>query len=225
VSCFIRAPRNPSALFFKVPTVTTGAYMKGNTCFRRDLQRLWENRPEPKEFAPLFRMRIFFHARGIHWLTAYRLKRATHYLYQSNKPLWFIPYLFVSIAYVLACIHYGINIESPQDLGAGLSIDNPSCIFIGGVIGEDCTIHQCTTIGYGYSKGKAGIPRIGDNVWIGPGVVISGKISIGSHSTILGGSIVTDDIPEGALAMGNPCRVVMPSFDNTSLRRKTETRS
>ena len=193
--------------------------MKGKASFRRDLQRLWESCPEPEGLALPSKIRIFMHNRGIHWLSTYRLKRATHYLYQSNKPLWFIPYLFVSILYLLSCTFYGFNIESPQDLGPGLFIGNPSCILIGGVIGENCSIHQCTTIGYGYSKGKEGIPVIGDSVWIGPNVVITGKISIGSYSTILGGSIVTDDIPEKAVAMGNPCRTIASDSGNESLHR------
>ena len=49
---------------------------------------------------------------------------------------------------------------------------------------------------------------IGDNVWIGGGVSIIGGVNIGKNSIIGAGSVVTKDIPEGVLAVGNPCRVV-----------------
>lgn len=50
--------------------------------------------------------------------------------------------------------------------------------------------------------------EIGDNVWIGGGVSIIGGVKIGKNSIIGAGSVVTKDIPEGVLAVGNPCRVV-----------------
>ncbi len=49
---------------------------------------------------------------------------------------------------------------------------------------------------------------IGDNVWIGGGVNIVGGVTIGKDSVIGAGSVVTRDIPEGVVAVGNPCRVV-----------------
>ena len=50
--------------------------------------------------------------------------------------------------------------------------------------------------------------RIGDNVWIGAGAVILPGVSIGNNAVIGAGSIVTKDIPDNALAVGNPCRVL-----------------
>ena len=49
---------------------------------------------------------------------------------------------------------------------------------------------------------------IGDNVWIGGGVSIIGGVTIGKDSVIGAGSVVVHDIPEGVVAVGNPCRVV-----------------
>lgn len=50
--------------------------------------------------------------------------------------------------------------------------------------------------------------HIGNNVWIGAGVIIVPGISIGENSVIGAGSIVTKDIPENVVAVGNPCRVI-----------------
>ncbi|MGC1306511.1 MAG: sugar O-acetyltransferase [Phormidesmis sp.] len=50
--------------------------------------------------------------------------------------------------------------------------------------------------------------RIGDNAWIGGGVIICPGVSIGENTTIGAGSVVTKDIPSNAIAVGNPCRVI-----------------
>ena len=49
---------------------------------------------------------------------------------------------------------------------------------------------------------------IGDNVWIGGNSVICPGVRIGHNVTIGAGSVVTKDIPDNVLALGNPCQVV-----------------
>jgi galactoside O-acetyltransferase len=49
--------------------------------------------------------------------------------------------------------------------------------------------------------------HIGNNVWIGSGVIIVPGITIGDNSVIGAGSIVTKDIPANVVAYGNPCRI------------------
>jgi len=49
---------------------------------------------------------------------------------------------------------------------------------------------------------------IGDNVWIGGNAVIMPGVVIGDNVTIGAGSVVTRSIPDGVVAVGNPCRVV-----------------
>ncbi len=59
-----------------------------------------------------------------------------------------------------------------------------------------------------------GIPiTIGDNVWIGGNVVICPGVNIGSGSVIGAGSVVTRDVPEYVIAVGNPCRVLRKITD------------
>ncbi len=54
-----------------------------------------------------------------------------------------------------------------------------------------------------------GIPiTIGDNVWIGGNVVINPGVTIGNNVVIGAGSIVTKNIPDNVIAVGNPCKVV-----------------
>jgi maltose O-acetyltransferase len=49
---------------------------------------------------------------------------------------------------------------------------------------------------------------IGDNVWIGGNVVINPGVTIGNNVVIGAGSIVTKNIPDNVIAVGNPCKVV-----------------
>lgn len=50
--------------------------------------------------------------------------------------------------------------------------------------------------------------HIGQNVWIGAGVIVMPGVTIGDNSVIGAGSVVTNDIPANSVAMGTPCRVI-----------------
>ena len=52
--------------------------------------------------------------------------------------------------------------------------------------------------------------HIGKNCWLGAGVIVLPGVTIGDHSVIGAGSIVTRDIPANVVAVGNPCRVLHP---------------
>jgi maltose O-acetyltransferase len=49
---------------------------------------------------------------------------------------------------------------------------------------------------------------IGDNVWVGGGVIVCPGVTIGDNSVIGAGSVVTRDIPANVVAVGNPARVL-----------------
>lgn len=49
---------------------------------------------------------------------------------------------------------------------------------------------------------------IGDNVWLGGGVVVCPGVTIGADTVVGAGAVVTKDLPAGVLALGNPARVV-----------------
>jgi maltose O-acetyltransferase len=49
---------------------------------------------------------------------------------------------------------------------------------------------------------------IGDNVWLGGGVIVCPGVTIGDNSVIGAGSVVTRDIPANVVAVGSPARVV-----------------
>jgi maltose O-acetyltransferase len=85
-------------------------------------------------------------------------------------------------------------------------------------IGEDCQIGpnvQLLTPTHPVDprprrdKLEAALPiDIGDNVWLGGGVIVCPGVSIGDNSVVGAGSVVTRDIPANAVAVGNPARVL-----------------
>lgn len=85
-------------------------------------------------------------------------------------------------------------------------------------IGDDCLIGpdvQLLTpthpVAPGPRRDKLEAARpitIGDNVWLGGGVIVCPGVTIGDDSVIGAGSVVTRDVPAGVVAVGNPARVV-----------------
>jgi len=59
-----------------------------------------------------------------------------------------------------------------------------------------------------------GLPiTIGNDVWFGGNVVVNPGVTIGSNVVIGSGSVVTKDIPDGVVAVGNPCHVLRKITD------------
>ena len=55
---------------------------------------------------------------------------------------------------------------------------------------------------------ESGSPiTIGDNVWLGGGVIVCPGVSIGDDTVVGAGSVVTRDLPSGVVAFGNPARI------------------
>jgi len=85
-------------------------------------------------------------------------------------------------------------------------------------IGEDCQIGpnvQLLTPTHPIEpqprrdKLEAAAPiTIGDNVWLGGGVIVCPGVTIGDNSVVGAGAVVTRDIPANVVAVGNPARVV-----------------
>lgn len=50
--------------------------------------------------------------------------------------------------------------------------------------------------------------RIGKNCWLGAGVILLPGVTVGDNVVIGAGSVVTNDLPDNVVAVGNPCRVL-----------------
>ncbi len=59
---------------------------------------------------------------------------------------------------------------------------------------------------------------IGDNVWLGGGVIVCPGVTIGENTVIGAGSVVTKDIPANVIAVGNPARVIREIGERDAVR-------
>ncbi|TSK06246.1 MAG: hypothetical protein FPO08_13930 [Geobacter sp.] len=75
-------------------------------------------------------------------------------------------------------------------------------------MGECCNLSQGVTIGQAGRGAQQFVPVIGDRVYIGPGAKIFGKVSIGSDVAIGANAVVTKDLPDNAVAVGIPAKVI-----------------
>lgn len=105
---------------------------------------------------------------------------------------------------------YGIRIAVTTKIGAGLFIGNYSGIFVNtrAVIGKNFNISQGVVIGEANRGHRKGTAVIGDNVYVGPGAKIVGKVQIGDNVAIGANCVVVKDIPDNAVVVGVPGRII-----------------
>lgn len=109
-----------------------------------------------------------------------------------------------------ACWRYGIEIYESAKLGRRILFEHPSGIVIHGdsVIGDDVVIRQQVTLGIRRLDRLHDAPVIGNNVDIGAGAKILGRVVVGDGAAIGANAVVLEDVPPGALAVGVPARIV-----------------
>lgn len=71
-------------------------------------------------------------------------------------------------------------------------------------LGDNCKLYPGLVVG----STPEGVPTIGNNVWIGPGVKIVGKIFIGDNVIIAPNSVVQKNIPSNVIVGGIPAKVI-----------------
>lgn len=111
---------------------------------------------------------------------------------------------------------YGFNIHVGENFFANFNLvilDEAEVTFGNNVfIGPNCSFytaaHPLDTERRDANIEKALPITVGDSVWFGGNVTVLPGVTIGSHTTIGAGSVVTHDIPGHVVAVGNPCHVI-----------------
>lgn len=139
-----------------------------------------------------------------------KIYRKTEYLYNCKSSDNFFSKLILLIYRIrLRQIQLKLGFSLPLNVfGKGLSIPhygniivNPAC-----KIGDNCRIHAGVNIGA--SGGSLKAPIIGDNVYIGPGAIIFGDITIAENVSVGANSTVNRNIQErNVMVAGSPASI------------------
>lgn len=150
-----------------------------------------------------------------HWVDVVLSYPGFHVLgfYQVAHFLWghglTIPARFISY---LGRIVTGIEIHPAAAIGKHLFIDHGMGVVIGAtaIIGDDVLIYHGVTLGGkgGDGKNTKRHPTLGNHVIVGAGAQVLGNIKIGARAKIGANAVVTFDVPESAVVVGNPARII-----------------
>jgi serine O-acetyltransferase len=129
---------------------------------------------------------------------------------KERQPYFFPLYAFSRLMLLRYVYKYGISIPYITQIDKGFYIGHFSGIVINAAttIGKNCNISQGVTIGQSNRGDKKGTATIGDNVYIGPGAKIFGSVRIGNNVAIGANCVVTKDIPDNAVVVGIPGKII-----------------
>lgn len=125
----------------------------------------------------------------------------------------------------LRCFSVKLGFSIPVNVfGPGLCIAhygtivvNPNCR-----VGKNCWIYPNSNLGAN-TEGPFDVPTLGDNVFIGPGAKLFGKIIIGNNVSIGANSVVTKSFEQSNITIaGVPAKVIKNINSNETLMRKRQ---
>jgi serine O-acetyltransferase len=150
------------------------------------------------------RLETFLTSPGLHAVWSHRV---AHRLWE--RPAYRIPARVLSnVTRTLT----GVEIHPGATIGRRFFIDHGMGVVIGetSVVGDDVMLYHDVTLG-GRSMAKVKRhPTVGDRVTIGSGARVLGDINLGDDSQIGANSVVTRDVPAGAVAVGIPAQIREP---------------
>jgi len=149
--------------------------------------------------------------------------RCCSYL-RDKKCMRYLLYPFAKVFYLHYSFKYGISIPFTCSIGKGLYIGHFGGIVVHHktVIGRNCNISHCVTIGTSARGERKGCPKIGDYVYIGPGAKIFGAITIGDNVAIGANCVVNKDIPDNSVVVGVPGKIISSSKGSTGCIIRTD---
>ncbi len=148
----------------------------------------------------------FFTRKCLYGYKFTKILRSCKYYKNKNK-IKFIYYRLLLDKYSLK---FGFQISWGTEIGSGFYLGHLGNVVINSqaIIGKNVNISQGVTIGITNRGAKQGVPRIGDNVWIGANSTIVGGISIGNDVLIAPNTFVNFDIPDHSIVIGGKASVI-----------------
>jgi putative colanic acid biosynthesis acetyltransferase WcaB len=128
---------------------------------------------------------------------------------KKNKLLFILGFWQLILYSLIIEWFMGVELNWKVRAGKNLQLHHGfgSVIHPGVIIGDNCVLRHCTTIG---NKGITtdDVPTIGNNVNIGANTSILGKIIIGDNVIIGAGSVVIRNVPSDCVIAGNPAKII-----------------
>ena len=147
-------------------------------------------------------------AQGFWAMVVYRFGRWRY----GVRPAWLRKgfSLAYKVLFKLVQIITGIELPCEARVGRNFVIDHFGGIIISGYasFGDNCRIRNGVVVGLKHAHEPCA-PKVGNNVDIGAGAKLLGAITIGDDVMIGANAVVLADVPDGAIAVGNPA-VVKP---------------
>ena len=142
-------------------------------------------------------------AQGFWALVVYRFGR---WRYRLEPPLLRKPFsLLYRIAFKWVQMAAGIELPCEAEIGRNFVIDHSGGIVVSGFarFGDDCRIRTGVVVGLSRVEDPCA-PVIGNNVDIGAGAKVLGRIRIGNNVRIGANAVVVADVPDDHVAVGVP---------------------
>jgi len=117
-----------------------------------------------------------------------------------------VNFIHPSVDLTMVKVGIGLYIQDGVIVQAGVSIGDNTSIHIGSLIGHETIIGNSVFIAHAVSV--SGCCNIGDGTFIGTNSTILPRINIGRWVTIGAGAVVTKDVPDYAVVVGNPAKII-----------------
>lgn len=166
-------------------------------------QLLYSDYKKYKKYGGNF-VSILFFTQGFWAIFQYRI---ANFVYQLKIPV--LKQLFQVVCLVwqkIIEILTGISIPSSAKIGHSFYIGHFGGIIINAkaAIGNNCNVSQGVTIGVSGLNENRGVPKIGNNVYLGANSVVAGNICIGDDVLVSACSLVIKDVESSSIVSGVP---------------------
>lgn len=118
----------------------------------------------------------------------------------------FTNFIHPKVELTMTQLGVGNYLQEGVILQAGVTLGNNSSIHMGSLIGHETTIGDTVFIAHAVSV--SGCCVIGDGCFIGTNATVLPRVHIGKWSTIGAGSVVTKDVPDYSVIVGNPGKIL-----------------
>jgi len=180
---------------------------------KKDLARTYELTSGNK----LKRIVACYRTPGAHAVVIFRFGQ---WLKEKNMLVRILLEPFYLFFYRRIRTRWGIEIPRTAQIGEGFYIGHFGGIIISPAakMGKNVRISHQVTIGVSGDKENRGVPVMGDNIYIGPGAKIFGKITIGNNVRIGANAVVYKDVPDNSTVVLSPGFKIIPSKEKEPLR-------